>query len=86
MNEADLIAYETIVAAQKGDADAMQKIIRHYEPYIKHFSQRHYRDDYGNTFTMIDDDIRQQIELKLMYEIAVHFDCSSLPDGETLEP
>ena len=86
MRDTELIPYETIVAAKEGDADAMQRIIQHYEPYIKHFSQRHYHDDYGNTFTMIDDDIRQQIELKLMYEIAVHFDCSSLPDGETLEP
>lgn len=86
MKEPDLVPYETIVAAANGDADAMQTIIHHYTPYIKHFSQRHYRDDYGNTFTMIDDDVRQQIEIKLMYEIAVHFDCSSLPDGEILDP
>ena len=86
MKGIELIPYETIVAATKGDADAMQKVIQHYEPYIKFFSQRHYHDDCGNTITIIDDDIRQQIELKLMYEIAVHFDCTSLPDGETLEP
>lgn len=86
MKEAELIPYETIVAATNGDIDAMQTIIRHYEPYIKYFSQRHYHDDYGNTITIIDDDIRQQIELKLMYEIAVHFDCTSLPEGERLDP
>ena len=62
MKETDLVPYETIVAAANGDADAMQAIIRHYAPYIKHFSQRHYRDDYGNAFTMIDDEVRQQIE------------------------
>ena len=62
----DLISYQTIVAAQKGDPDAMREMLQHYAPYIKHFSQRHYHDDYGNTITLIDDDIRQQIEGSLV--------------------
>ena len=85
MRSTDLISYQTIVAAQKGDPDAMREILQHYAPYIKHFSQRHYHDDYGNTITLIDDDIQQQIEMKLMYEIVFHFNCTSLPEGETLE-
>lgn len=34
---------------------------------------------------IIDDEIRQQIEIKLMLQIVNKYDCKSLPDGEVLE-
>ena len=80
-----LIAANTIRAAHNGDAEAMRKIIRHYQPYIKYCSRRRFFDEYGNRYDFIDDDIRQRIESKLMYQIIYEFDPDRLPEGETLE-
>lgn len=79
------ISFPTIVAAKNGDAEAMTAILHHYRPYINHFSKRTFRDEYGNTVEIIDDDIRQHIEAALMLQIVYKFDCISLPAGETLE-
>ena len=47
------ITYETICAAKQGDDEAMIEIVRHYEPYIAHFSKRwmydHHRLPKGET-------------------------------------
>ena len=85
MKPAKLIDYDTIVAAANGDAEAMDRILRHYAAYIRHFSKRPYSDASGDSREYIDDDIRQQIEAKLMTQIVCKFDCHTLPDGETLE-
>ena len=86
MKPTKLIDYDTIVAAANGDADAMNRIMRHYAAYIQHFSKRAYYDEYGDCKEYADNEIRQQIEVKLMMQIVCKFDYHSLPDGETLEP
>ena len=79
------ISYQTIVAATNGDAAALSAVLRHYAKYINHFSKRLFRDDFGNIVEVIDDEIRQQIEIKLMLQIVNKFDSLSLPEGECLE-
>ena len=79
------ISYQTIVAATNGDAAALSAVLRHYAKYINHFSKRRFRDDFGNSIEVIDDEIRQQIEIKLMLQIVNKFDSLSLPEGEHLE-
>lgn len=79
------IDYDTIVSAANGDAEAMNQIMRHYAAYIQHFSKRSYYDEYGDCKEYIDNEIRQQIEVKLMMQIVYKFDCQSIPEGETLE-
>lgn len=85
MTNIKLIDYDTIVAAVNGDADAMNRIMRHYAAYIQHFSKRPYYDEYGDCKEYVDDEIRQQIEVKLMMQIVCKFDYHSLLEGETLD-
>lgn len=85
MKPIKLIDYDTIVSAANGDAEAMNQIMRHYAAYIQHFSKRSYYDEYGDCKEYIDNEIRQQIEVKLMMQIVYKFDCQSMPEGETLE-
>ena len=85
MRMTERVSYRTIVAATEGDAVALNMVLRHYGRYINHFSKRRFYDDYGNSVEIVDDEIRQQIEIKLMLQIVNKFDCTSLPDGEVLE-
>ncbi len=75
----NLIPYETILAAKSGDAEAMEKILNHYAPYIIACSKRTMYDEYGNKYEVVDDEIRQRIEAKLMYGIIFDFDPYKLP-------
>lgn len=42
---ADLIPYATILAAKNGDAEAMQRILKHYAPYIAIRAKRPFYDE-----------------------------------------
>ena len=49
-NERGLLPYPVILAATKGDPDAMKIVMQHYQSYIAHLSMRKIRDDNGNTY------------------------------------
>lgn len=78
----DLIPYRIILSAKTGDGQALQAILRHYASYIAFFSRRTFYDDYGNRYELVDEDIRQRIEAKLMYQIITKFDPSQRPDED----
>ena len=80
-----LIPYPVIVAAKKGDPDAMNTILAHNAGRIKSYSRRIQLDKYGNPRSVIDPDIRDRIVIKLIERIIYDFDPYRLPDGETLE-
>ena len=48
-NERGLLPYPVILAATKGDPDAMKIVMQHYQSYIAHLSMKKIRDDSGNT-------------------------------------
>ncbi|MBQ3598019.1 MAG: helix-turn-helix domain-containing protein [Clostridia bacterium] len=64
--ERGLLPYPIILAATKGDADAMKIVMQHYESYINHLSIRKLRDESGNTYWGIDEDLRDRLRSKLM--------------------
>ena len=64
--ERGLLPYPIILAATKGDADAMKIVMQHYESYINHLSIRKLRDESGNTYYGIDEDLRDRLRSKLM--------------------
>lgn len=74
-----MIEAQTIRAATKGDSEALQLILAYYKPYIRICSQRTFYDSYGNRYEFIDDDMVQQIESKLMYQIICSFDPDKPP-------
>ena len=64
--ERGLLPYPIILAATKGDADAMKIVIQHYEGYIASLSVRTLRDERGNTYYGIDEDMRDRLRSRLM--------------------
>ena len=68
------ISYQTILAAKAGDSEAISSILRHYAAYISAHSKRPFFDEYGNKYELVDEEIRQRIEAKLIYQIINRFD------------
>lgn len=68
-NERGLLPYPVIIAATKGDPDAMAIVIKRYESYIAELSMRTLRDERGNTYYGIDGDIQDRLRSKLMQAV-----------------
>lgn len=64
--ESGLLPYPVIIAAAKGDPEAMNIVVQHYESYIASLSMRKLRDERGNIYWGIDEDIRDRLRSRLM--------------------
>lgn len=80
-----LIPYSVIIAAKRGDADAMKEILTHNAGRIDSFSRRLQLDEYGNLRSVVDTEIRDRIIAKIIDRVIFDFDPYRLPDGETLK-
>ena len=60
-DERGLLPYSVIIAATKGEPQAMNIVCQHYAGYIAHLSMRKLRDERGNTYYGIDEDIRDRL-------------------------
>ena len=65
-DERGLLPYPVIIAATKGDPEAMNIVVKHYESYIASLSMRKLRDERGNTYWGMDEDIRDRLRSRLM--------------------
>lgn len=65
-NERGLLPYPVILAATKGDPDAMRIVIQHYGGYMSYLSTRKLRDESGNVYFGIHEDIRETLQARLM--------------------
>lgn len=65
-DERGLLPYPVILAVTKGDPDAMKMAVQHCAGYIAYLSARKVRDEYGNTYYGIDEDMRKRLQSKLM--------------------
>lgn len=65
-DERGLLPYPVIIAATKGDPQAMNIVVQQYESYIASLSMRKLRDERGNTYYGIDEDIRDRLRSRLM--------------------
>lgn len=65
-SERGLLPYPVILAASKGDPDAMQIVARHYGSYIASLSLRRLCDERGNKYWGVDEDIKDRLQSKLM--------------------
>ena len=61
-----LVPYPIIVAATKGDPEAMQVVVQHFSGYIASLSMRKLYDERGNAYYGVDEDIRERLQAKLM--------------------
>ena len=64
--ESGLLPYPVIIAATKGDPEAMKIVVQHYESYIASRSMRKLRDERGTIYWCIDEDIRDRLRSRLM--------------------
>ena len=65
-DERGLLPYPVIIAATKGDPEAMAIVVKHYDSYITSLSMRKLYDERGNVYWGIDEDIRDRLRSKLM--------------------
>ena len=65
-DERGLLPYSVIIAATKGDPEAMKIVVQHYESYIASLSMRKLIDERGNTYYGVDEDLRERLQAKLM--------------------
>ena len=68
-DERGLLPFPVILAATKGDPDAMKVVLQHYQSYIAHLSMTKIRDESGNTYWGIDEDLRERLQAKLMQAV-----------------
>ena len=70
-DERGLLPYPVIIAATKGESQAMNIVVQHYAGYIAHLSMRNLCDERGNTYYGIDEDIRDSLRSKLMQAVLI---------------
>jgi len=68
-NERGLLPYPIILAANKGEPEAMKVVILHYGSYMTSLSMRKLHDEQGNTYWGIDEDTRDHLRSKLMQSV-----------------
>lgn len=61
-----LLPYPVILAATRGDSDAINTVLHHYEGYISRMSMRSFCDETGNVYCFVDETIRRRLEIKLI--------------------
>lgn len=79
------IPYAVIIAAKNAAPDAVCEILEHYDRLINHFSRRTMYDEYGNPHSVINTDIKDFIQSKVISSVIYEFDPYTPPDGETIE-
>jgi len=64
-----LLPFPIIVAATCGDVDAINAVLQQFRGYINVLSTRRLFDEHGNTYLLVDDEMRQTLETKLITRI-----------------
>ena len=68
-DQQDTLTYEIIKAAVAGEEWATEKVIAHYDSYIEKLSTVKEKQPDGSVRTYVDEDLKQEIALKLLEEI-----------------
>lgn len=63
------LAYEIIKAAVAGEKWATERVLRHYDDYMTELSTVKERQPDGSVKSYVDEDLKQEIALKLLEEI-----------------
>ena len=67
------IPVPVILAAVSGDTDAIAAVLAHYQNYIRALATRPLKDEYGNEYLCVDEEMRLRLETKLICGIATGF-------------
>ena len=61
-----LLPYAVIAAATRGEVEAMERVIKHYEGYMRYLSTRKLRREDGSGYLGVDRDIYDRLKAKLI--------------------
>jgi hypothetical protein len=64
------IPFSIIKEAVKGDTTAIKKVLARYEGYILKLSLKRFQDKDGKLYEYVDEDMRCQLQTKLMLKIS----------------
>lgn len=67
------IPVPVILAAVNGDEEALAAVVAYYQNYIRALATRPLKDEYGNTYQYVDEDMRLRLETKLIHSIVTGF-------------
>lgn len=67
------IQMPVIMAAVSGDEEALAAVVAHYQNYIRALATRPLKDEYGNEYLCVDEDMRLRLETKLIHSIVTGF-------------
>ncbi len=68
-DQQNLLDYETIKGAVAGDRWAMERVLRYYDDYMTELATVKARRPDGSVRTYVDEELKQEIALKLLEEI-----------------
>jgi hypothetical protein len=57
------------MAAVGGDAGAIHAVLKHYEGYILALSVKRLRDEDGNAYLFVDEEMRRELETRLITKV-----------------
>ena len=75
MYKSRLLPFEVIEAATNGDIEALNKVRKHFEGYIRALATRQMYDERGNTRWCVDEELRLMLETTLIAKV-LKFDIS----------
>ena len=64
-----LLPFSVIEAAASGNVDAINTVLKHYEPYIAALATRRLYDENGVPHLCVDEELRRRLETKLITRI-----------------
>lgn len=67
------IPMPVILAAVNGGKNALAAVIAHYQKYIRALATKPVKDEYGNEYLYVDEDMRLRRETKLIHSIVASF-------------
>ena len=63
------IPVPVILAAVNGDENALAAVVAHYQKYIRALATRPVRDEYGNEYLYVEDDMRLRLDTRMIKSI-----------------
>ena len=68
------IDYETILACKQGDSEALNRVLVHYDKIITDAASKTIINDQGKKVTVVDPEVKQNIQQTLMLQIFLKYD------------
>ena len=68
------IAYDTILACKQGNSEALNRVLVHYDKMITDAASKTIINDQGKKVTVVDPEVKQNIQQTLMLQIFLKYD------------